>query len=362
MEPLKAGENGRAPEDKAFLWLVVGISVLFVWVIAPVYGAILWGLVFAVLFWGFHRRVLKVLRHPNLAALASVFIILFIVILPVTILIISVAAEASDVYEKIQSGDVDLGRQFQKVFDAMPSWANNWLDRFGLSSFADLKTRLAAAISKGSQALVVQAITIGQSTFDFFLNLFVMLYLLFFLLRDGDDLIVSIRKALPLRTSHKNALLDKFAIVIRATVKGNMVVALLQGGLGGLFFWILGLQGALLWGVFMALLSLLPAVGAAMVWLPVAIYLLATGAVGKGIALLLFGGIVISLVDNLVRPILVGKDTKMPDYFVLISTLGGLAVFGVNGFVIGPLIAALFISIWDIFTKAREAHKNEVKV
>jgi predicted PurR-regulated permease PerM len=106
----------------------------------------------------------------------------------------------------------------------------------------------------------------------------------------------------------------------------------------------------------MALLSLLPAVGAAMIWLPVAVYLLATGAVGKGVALILFGVIVISLVDNLVRPILVGKDTKMPDYVVLISTLGGLAVFGINGFVVGPLIAALFISVWEIYGRTRKAN------
>ncbi|NLD69892.1 MAG: AI-2E family transporter, partial [Limnobacter sp.] len=130
-------------------------------------------------------------------------------------------------------------------------------------------------------------------------------------------------------------------------------VALVQGGLGGIAFAVLGIGGAVLWGVLMALLSLLPAVGAGLVWTPVAIYLLATGALGKGVALIAYGVLVIGLVDNLLRPILVGKDTRMPDYLVLISTIGGLAVFGLNGFVIGPLIAAVFIAAWGIVATER---------
>jgi predicted PurR-regulated permease PerM len=346
-------ENGRGLEDKTFLWLLVLISLAFFWVIRPLYGAVLWALVAAVLFGGMHLRILAAIRRPNLAALASVIAVLVIVILPLAILTTSVLTEASEVYDKIKSGDIDLGGQIQKAFNGMPEWATRWLNRIGLSNFNDLKDRLATSVSKGSQFAIVQAINLGHSTFDFFLNLFVMLYVLFFLFRDGKSLAGNMRNAIPLRHEHKEALFDRFGVVIRATIKGNMVVALLQGGLGGLIFWILGIQGALLWGALMALLSLLPAVGAAMVWLPVAIYLLATGAVGRGIVLLVFGGVVISLVDNLVRPILVGKDTKMPDYIVLVATLGGLAVFGVNGFVLGPLIAAMFISVWEIHGAAR---------
>src|SRR5690554_6177573 len=117
-------------------------------------------------------------------------------------------------------------------------------------------------------------------------------------------------------------------------------------------FWVLGIQGALLWGVVMTLLSLLPAVGAALIWAPVAIYFLASGAIVEGIILTLFGVLVIGLIDNLLRPILVGKDTKLPDWIILVSTLGGLSVFGLNGFVIGPLSAALFMSAWDLFPSA----------
>ena len=144
--------------------------------------------------------------------------------------------------------------------------------------------------------------------------------------------------------------------MIRATVKGNVLVAAAQGALGGLIFWFLGVQAPLLWAVLMAFLSLLPAVGAALVWAPVAIYFLVTGAIWQGVVLIAFGVLVIGLVDNVLRPILVGKDTKMPDYVVLLSTLGGMALFGLNGFVIGPVIAALFIAAWDLFASAEEFH------
>jgi predicted PurR-regulated permease PerM len=132
-------------------------------------------------------------------------------------------------------------------------------------------------------------------------------------------------------------------------------MAAVQGALGGLIFWLLGIHAPVLWAVVMALCSLLPAVGAAIVWFPVAIYFLATGAVWQGVVLLAYGTFVMGLVDNLLRPLLVGKETEMPDYLVLISTLGGIAAFGLSGFVIGPLVAALFIAIWDIFSASRQS-------
>ena len=162
-----------------------------------------------------------------------------------------------------------------------------------------------------------------------------------------------IRNAVPLRAEQQRALSEKFTTVIRATVKGNIVVAVLQGALGGLIFWLLDIHAPVLWAVVMAFLSLLPAVGAGLVWGPVAIYFLVTGAIWQGIVLIGYGVLVIGLVDNVLRPILVGKDTKMPDYVVLISTLGGMVIFGLNGFVIGPVIAAMFMAAWDIIVVSR---------
>jgi len=288
-----------------------------------------------------------------LAALTTLAVIVVIVILPLTLVAALLVEEATGVYEKLRSGEWNVGRSFEQVVDALPAWATTLLDRFELTNLRVVQEKLSTALMAGSQYLAAQALAIGQSTFDFVVSLFVMLYLLFFLLRDGDDLARRIKDAVPLRAEHQRALADKFTAVIRATVKGNIVVALVQGALGGLIFWLLGIHAALLWAAVMAVLSLLPAVGAALVWGPVAVYLLATGAVWQGVVLIAFGVLVIGLVDNVLRPVLVGKDTKMPDYVVLVSTLGGLAIFGVNGFLLGPVIAAMFMAVWEIFSASR---------
>jgi predicted PurR-regulated permease PerM len=230
----------------------------------------------------------------------------------------------------------------------------HWLDRLGMGDFKGLQDKISKAAMQGSQYLASQAFSFGQGTFDFVVSFFIMLYLLFFFLRDGQDLTRRIRIAIPLAEPQKRRLQLKFTRVVRATVKGNIVVALTQGALGGLIFWVLNIPSSLLWAVLMAFLSLLPAVGAGIVWAPVALYFLASGMIWQGVVLGLFGVFVIGLVDNVLRPILVGKDTRMPDYLILISTLGGMAVFGLNGFVIGPMIAALFMSTWGLFTSAKK--------
>jgi predicted PurR-regulated permease PerM len=275
------------------------------------------------------------------------------VIVPLTLITAALVQEAAGVYERIQSGELDFRRYFQQVFDALPAWAAALLDRFGLTNLAAAQEQLSAGLMRASQFLAAQAISIGQRTFDFVVSLFVMLYVLFFLLRDGDTLTSRVRKAIPLHAEQQHDLFEKFAVVIRATVKGNIVVALVQGALGGLIFWLLGIHAALLWAVLMAAVSLLPAVGTALIWLPVAVYLLASGSVWKGIVLVAYGVVVIGLVDNVLRPVLVGKDTKLPDYVILVSTLGGIAIFGFNGLVIGPVIAAMFMAAWDIFAASR---------
>ena len=199
------------------------------------------------------------------------------------------------------------------------------------------------------RGIAAQAVVIGQSTAQFVVGLGIMLYVLFFLFRDGPRIAAVIRRASPLSDSHTRRIFERFASAVKATVKGNLTIALVQGTIGGVTFWLLGIGAALLWGALMTFLSLLPAVGAALVWVPVAVYLLMTGAYGRGILLLAVGVLVISTIDNLLRPQLVGKDLRLPDYLILVSTVGGLALFGMNGFVIGPLIAALFVAVWLLF-------------
>lgn len=346
--------NLHGLEDKTFLLLVITVSLAFLWILWPFSGAVFWGTVLAIVFAPLYRRLLGATRkRRTLAALATVTIVLMMVILPLILVGALLLQEGFSVYEKIQSGELNFGRLFQQVFDALPAWVTDLLDRFGLTNLGLMQERLSSGLMKGSQFLATQAFNIGQNTFDFIVNLFIVLYLLFFLLRDGDELSQRIREALPLQAGQQAALFSKFTTVIRATVKGNIVVAVVQGALGGLIFWFLGVRAPILWAVLMAFLSLLPAIGAGLVWLPVAVYFLLTGAIWQGVVLIAFGVLVIGLVDNILRPVLVGKDTKMPDYVVLISTLGGMAIFGLNGFVIGPVIAALFMAAWDIFAASR---------
>jgi predicted PurR-regulated permease PerM len=347
--------NSGIFENRFFLWLLVFVSLAFLWVLSPFYGAVFWGAVFAIVFAPLHARLLKTmpLRNTLAAALALLFILL-LVIFPLSLVSALLVQEAGLVVQRMQSGDLSFRVYFQQIFDALPDWANGLLTRFGLTDMSLVQERVAVSLTQGSQYFATQALSIGQNTFDFLMSFFIMLYLLFFFLRDGTALGQRMTDTLPLDADIKRDLSSKFITVIRATVKGNILVAMVQGALGGLIFWILGIHAPVLWGTLMAFLSLLPAIGAAIVWLPVAIYFLATGAVLNGVLLTAFGVLVIGLVDNVLRPLLVGKDTKLPDYVVLMSTIGGMAIFGLNGFVIGPVIAAMFIAAWDIFSTSRE--------
>jgi predicted PurR-regulated permease PerM len=273
--------------------------------------------------------------------------------MPLTLISTLLLQEGFSVYEKIQSGELSPSRYFQQISSALPGWLTDLLDRFGLRNLSLIQERFSAGLMKGSQFLATKALSIGQNTFDFIVNLFIVLYLLFFFLRDGNELSARITAALPLRREQQRELFEKFTGVIRATIKGTLVVAIAQGVLGGAIFWYLGVYAPVLWAVVMAFLSLLPAVGTALVWLPVAIYFLVTGAILRGVVLIAYGVLVIGLVDNLLRPILVGKETKIPDYVILIATLGGIAIFGINGFVIGPVIAAMFMAVWDMVSSSR---------
>src|SRR5215212_4080966 len=345
----------RTLHDKIFLLLIIAVSLAFAWIVWPFYGAVLWGTITAIMFAPLYRRLLKLNPHKrNFSALATLLIIIVMVILPLTLITMALLQEATSVYEGIQSGELNFARYFQQVFDALPAWATNLLARFGLTNLSTVQQKLSLGLTAGSQFLTTQIINIGQNTFNFIVSLFIMLYLLFYLLRDGDELLRRIKEAVPLRADQKRALFDKFTVVIRATVKGNIVVALVQGVLGGLIFWFLDIHAPLLWAVLMTFLSLVPAVGAGLVWLPVAIFFLITGAALYGLVLIAYGVLVISVVDNILRPILVGKDTKLPDYVVLISTLGGISIFGINGFVLGPVIAAMFMAVWHIFAAKTE--------
>lgn len=347
----------RTMEDQAFLWLLLATTVAFGYIVWPYFGAILWGVIAATLFLPVHRRLTRMMRgHAGLAAITTVILTVLLVILPLILVASSLAVEATALYNGIQSGQMEFGHYLRSIVDAAPNWLKDLLDTFELTNLDAVRDGL----SRFLQALVARALVIGQSTFEFFVSLGVMLYLLFFLLRDGSGLTKKIKKAIPLREAQRDALLERFTIVAQAIIRGSLLIAALQGALGGLIFWVLGIHAPVLWAVLMAFLSLLPAVGSSIVWFPVAIHLLLSGSIWEGLVLILFGVLVISLVDNLLRPFLIGKSTSIPDYVVLISTLGGISVFGLNGFVIGPMLAAMFIAVWGIFIATRDGAESGI--
>lgn len=336
----------------SFYVLLVLVTLAFIAVLLPFYSAVFWAVVFAIIFFPLYTRLEAMLGgRRNGAAILSVLICLCLVILPGLAILSSLIQEGASLYQKISSGQIDLSQMVDQVVSALPVFVQERLRSLETGGFAELRDRMSSSLMQGGSFFAGRALTLGQSTVEFFIAFGLMLYLLFFLFRDGRSLAKTVRDAAPLSNAHTTQFMAKFASVVRATVRGNIIIAIIQGAIGGFTFWMIGVQPALLWGVLMVFLSLVPAVGAALVWVPTAIYLAVTGAVFKAAIIVAVGVFVIGLVDNFLRPPLVGKETKLPDYVVLISTVGGISLFGVNGFVIGPLIAALFISAWSLFEK-----------
>jgi predicted PurR-regulated permease PerM len=342
-------------ENRVLLVLLITVSVALGWILLPFYGTVLWAGVIALLFAPLHRWLLPRLRERRTpAALLTLLCAVLMVILPFSVLSTMLAREAMQFYALSQAGGWDSTHFLPRLYEQLPGWLVGTLERFGLADVDSLQQQLGAAMTQFSRFVASHAFDIGQGTFAFVAEVLVTVYMAFFLIRDGESLVDAVRRALPLAPEHRAELIEKFATVIRATVKGSLLVAAIQGALGGLALWFLGVRAALLWGVLMAFLSLLPALGAALVWVPVAIYLLVTEATWQGLVLIAYGVVVIGLADNVLRPMLVGRDTRMPDYVVMITTLGGMATLGVNGFVVGPTIAAMFIAVWHLRTLMRE--------
>jgi predicted PurR-regulated permease PerM len=343
-----------AMEHAFLLLLLVSATLAFAWLAGPFAGAILWGVIAAILFAPLNAALLR--RAPgriNLAATITLLAVISVAVIPAMLLGAALLSQAASTYGNLQSGEIDFARGFASAEQHLPKVVRGWLEDFGLGDFATVRERVSTGIASSLQPLAGRVLDVGQWALAFFLSLGVMLYLTFFLLRDGMQIISRIESCLPLPSDQRSLLTARFVEVVRATIKGSLIVAVLQGLTGGIAFWMLGIGGALLWGVAMGVFSLFPAIGTAFIWVPVAAWLLLTGDLWRGSALFLVGFFIVSSVDNVVRPILVGRDARMPDYIVLIATLGGFELMGFNGFVIGPVIAALFMAVWDIFRDTR---------
>lgn len=341
-----------------FLSLLFFISVTFFGLIADYLLACFWAILLAIIFHPTYLKFKKRFKqNENLAAAATLVIIVLLVVIPAFFIGSMIINEIIKFYQAVESGELDFRGHLEVWQQRLPIF-QDWLEGMGVE-FENTKNTFWESIMGLSKNLALSAVGFTQNIFGFLLHFFVMLYVLFFFLKDGTNLVKNLVKALPLGDKQEWELIRRFASVARATVKGSLMVAIVQGALGGVLFWAVGIPGAVIWAAIMTIFSLLP-VGSGLIWAPAGIILIFQGDFVRGAVILLVGAFVIGLIDNMLRPTLVGRDTKMPDYLILLATLGGLTWFGVSGFAIGPIIAAFFITCWQMLGQVYmvERHKN----
>ena len=333
---------------QAFLLLLVtAISAAFVAMIRAFLLTILLAAIFAGLAYPVYQRLLARLggrRAP--AAVATLVLLLALVIAPLLAVLGAGANEALRVTETIRprlQELVDQPGEIDRLLRAVPGYG--YIERYReqiLTSAGDLVGTTSAFLFAALSATT-------RATALFIFQFFILLYTMFFFLTGGPELLRAGLAYLPLTETDKQRMLGKFVSVTRATLKGTILIGVAQGLLGGLAFWAVGIDGAIFWGTVMTVLSIIPGVGGALVWVPATIILISMGEVWRGIGLALFCALVVGSVDNLLRPRLVGQDTQMHELLIFFSTLGGLMLFGAMGFILGPILAALFVTAWEMF-------------
>ncbi|MGD8741176.1 MAG: AI-2E family transporter [Desulfobacterales bacterium] len=339
--------NKEAINKWVLLLLVFFISALFLSMIRQFLMAIFMAGIFSALSYPLYRRLEKWFKgRRSLASMATLFLIVFVVILPLGGLLGIVTGQAIKVGEAVTPWVSQQLSQPDAISDALKSLP--FYDK--IEPYRNLVlTKAGQLVGHISGFLINRLRSVTLGTVNFIFMLFIMLYTMFFFLMDGDKLIDKILYYLPLEDHDERLMLDKFTSVTRATLKGTAVIGILQGGLAGAAFAVVGIHSAVFWGTIMAVLSFIPGIGTALVWVPAVIILAATGHLAKAIGLGVFCAAVVGSIDNLLRPILVGRDTQMHELMILFGTLGGIIMFGVLGIIIGPIIAALFVTIWEIY-------------
>ena len=335
-------------QRSSLLVLVAAVTAAFVLLLTDLLLAVFWAAVLAILFHGLYRRLLpRMWGRRSLAAGIVLVIVLAGVVAPVLLLGWAVVREASQFYAAVERGVLDPGAVLDTLGSWLP-WVREVLDNFGLD-FEKLRSGLTSMVGNAARYAATGLVAAGQGALKLMLQLAVMLYLLFFFVRDGEKLVDSLVRILPLGDEREYELLGQFATVSRVSVTSLIAIGAVQGGLGGITLALLGIGSPVLLGVLMGVLSVIPAVGPGLVWAPIAIWLFASGMWVQGLILVIVGVLVVGLADNLLRPMLVGRTAQLPDYVILLATLGGLSVFGFSGLVIGPVLAALFFVSWRLF-------------
>lgn len=333
---------------KTFLLLLVTtvtvalIVLLKAFVLTIVVAAVMAGLLYPFFTW---LRI-RLGNRPSLAAAITLLATFVIIIGPLLGMVSLVVGQAVSV-----TGNI---RPVVERFVSEPTYLDEQLRRLPgydlLEPHRDQIVRTTGDMVNSAGSFLVSSLSsTTKGTVSLIVNFFIALYALFFFLIDGPGMLSAILDHMPLHRNEKDLLKDRFMSVTRATIKGTIVIGVIQGTMAGAAFWMVGIPNAAFWTVIMTVLSILPVIGSALVWLPAAIILFATGAVTQAVVLVIYCALVVGSVDNLLRPRLVGHDTKMHDLVILFSTLGGIMAFGPLGFVIGPVLAGLFVTSWQIF-------------
>jgi len=343
---------------RTFLLALVGlITAAFVWMIRPFLTPLLLAAILTGLSYPLQQRISRFTGgRTALAAALTILLLLLVVVGPLLAFLGVVANQAGDVTASITPW-------LQEQLAA--SKEGNLSARFPLPEFlapyqAQIYSKLGELTSLVGQFLFATVTAATRGTASFLFALFIMLYSMFFFLRDGESLLKQVLYYIPLRTQDELRMVEKFVSITRATLKGSLVIGVLQGALAGSAFAVSGVPAAAFWGTVMAVLSTIPGLGAALVWVPAAGWLYVSGHTGAAAGLTVWCLTVVSMVDNVVRPRVVGRDTQMSDLMIMLSTLGGLLLFGATGLLVGPILAGLFVTVWEIYGEAFASYLPEV--
>ena len=346
---------------QAFLLLLLAaISVAFITVIRAFLITILLAAIFTGLSYPVYRWLLgRVRGRANVAASATLVLLLALVLVPLVAVLTAAASEALRMTETVgpsiqrlvnEPGGLDARLRGLPFYSVLEPYQDDILTKAG-----ELIGSLSAVLFS-----VLSATTVATASLVFYFV--VLLYTMFYFLTDGPDMLAGVLAYLPLDEVDKHRVLDRFVSITRATLRGTVLIGTAQGTLGGLAFWVVGIDGAVFWGTVMTVLSIIPGVGGALVWVPAAIILAVTGQFWTAVGLAAFCGLVIGSIDNLLRPYLVGRDARLHELLIFFSTLGGLMVLGPMGFIVGPILAGLFVTAWEMFGTSftRELHPTSI--
>ncbi|MFQ5776823.1 MAG: AI-2E family transporter [Terriglobia bacterium] len=337
--------------ERIGLVLLLGLLGYLVYLIfSPFLVPLAWAMVLTILFFPLHRRIRDRLHRPSLAALLSALLLTVIIIVPALALVGGFAAQAVELVQWFQEQQSQERMALPEIlkFVALDR-VLDWLAEHNIGQ-EQLLAFMADNLDKLARFVAQQTGRLARNVLFFFFDLFVTLFATFYLFRNGPGLVERLRRALPLDPLHRDLVLTTAQDVLAASVYSSFVVAVAQGLMGGLTFWLLGIRTPIFWGVVMAFLALLPAVGAWLVWVPAAAVLMLGGKVVHGVVLLVVGVLVISLADNFLRPLLISGRVQLNGLLVFISVLGGLAAFGFLGIVLGPILVALGAAVLEAYT------------